>query len=86
MVVRQFFGRVFGMLGRVQLVAMSDVRMVAGFLVITGFGVLGRFAMMLGGVVVVLGGFMVMMVNFVLGHGHISFKVVSANPQSGTSL
>ena len=47
--MRCLLGRVLSVLARVQPVTMRQVGMVAGTLVIAGFGVLGCFAVMLGG-------------------------------------
>jgi hypothetical protein len=61
---------VFGVLDRMQLVAMGQVRVMARLLVVARFGVLGRFAMMLGRLFEVLGRFVVVVMNFVLlAHG-----------------
>ena len=72
--VRCFLGRVFSVLARVQPMTMRQVGMVARTLVIAGFGVLGCFAMMLGGRIKVLGCFVVMVMNFVLiAHGSLRY-------------
>lgn len=47
--MRCLLGRVLSVLARVQAMTMGQVGMVARTLVIAGFGVLGCFAMMLGG-------------------------------------
>jgi len=57
----------FGVLDRVQFVAMREVRMMTCRFVVAGFGVLRRFAMMLGCLVQMLCSFVVMMMNLVLG-------------------
>jgi hypothetical protein len=63
---------VLGVLDCVQLVAMRQVRVMAGFFVLAGFRVLGRFAVMAGGLVEVLRRFMMVMMNFVLvAHGKL---------------
>jgi hypothetical protein len=70
--VRVFLCSVLGVLDGVQLVAMSQMRVVAGLVVMAGFRVLGGFAVMLGGFVEMLGGFMMMLMNFVLvAHGKL---------------
>jgi hypothetical protein len=70
--VHLLLGGVFGVLDRVQLVAMRQVRVVTGFFVLAGFCVLGCFAVMACGLIEVLGRFMVVMMNFVLvAHGKL---------------
>jgi len=70
--VRVFFGRVFGLLDGMQFVAVGKVRMVAGFIVMACFGMLGCCAMVSGSLVEVLGGFVMVMMNFVLvAHGKL---------------
>ena len=70
--VRVLLGSVFGVFDRMQLVAVGQVRMVAGLVVIACFGMFGRCAMVLGGLIEVLGGFVMVMMNFVLvAHGKL---------------
>jgi hypothetical protein len=65
-------GSVFGVFDRVQLVAVGQVRMVAGLVVIACLGMFGCCAMVLGGLVEVLGGFVMVVMNFVLvAHGKL---------------
>jgi hypothetical protein len=54
-------GRVFGVFDGVQLVAMRDMRVVAGCHVVARLMVFCRFAVMMRRVVQMLGGFVVMM-------------------------
>jgi hypothetical protein len=65
------------MLG-VGVVAMRDVGMVAGFLVISRCMMLGSEAMMFRGVLVVLGGFQVVILSFfrhgAFGHGALFLR------------
>ncbi len=68
MMIGVLLRRMVVMLGRVERVTVSHLRMMRGFLVIAVFGMLGGFAMMLGGVVVVVGGLFVVFVNVVLAH------------------
>jgi hypothetical protein len=58
----------FGVLDRMELVAMRKVRMMACRVVVAGLGMLCRFAMMLGCLVQMLCSFVVMMMNLVLAH------------------
>jgi hypothetical protein len=60
-------GRMLGMLDRVQLMTVGQMRMMTGRRMIAGLGVLGRFAMMLGSFFQMLRCFVVMMMNLVLG-------------------
>jgi hypothetical protein len=70
--VRVLLCGVLGVLDRVQLVAVRQVSVMAGFFVLAGFRVFGRFAVMTGGFVEVLGRFMMVMMNFVLvAHGKL---------------
>ena len=70
--VRVLLCSVFGVLDRMQLVAVGQVRMMAGLVVITCFGMFGCCAMVPGGLVEVLGGFVMVMMNFVLvAHGKL---------------
>lgn len=61
-------GRVRVMIGRVQRVAVRDLGMMRGLLVIAGLVMLGGFAMMLGGMLVVMRGVLVMFVNLMIAH------------------
>lgn len=63
-----FFRGVLMMLGRMQRMAMRDLGVMRGLLVMTALGVIGRFAMMLGCMFVMLGGLFVMFVDFVAVH------------------
>jgi len=67
MLVRVLLGRMLGMLDRVKLVAVGQMRMVTGFCVIVSFGMFGRFAMMPGSLFQMFCRFVVMMMNLVLG-------------------
>jgi hypothetical protein len=70
--VRVLLGGLLGVFDGVQLVAVGQVSVVARLFVMTRFGVLGCFAVMLGGFVEVLGRFMMVMMNFVLvAHGKL---------------
>jgi hypothetical protein len=60
--------RVVVVLDRVQVMAVSDLRMMRGLFVIAGFVVLRRLAMMLGRVLVVMRGFLMMLVDVVTAH------------------
>jgi hypothetical protein len=59
------FGVVFagflGVMHRVKVMAVRDMRVVTGLLVLGGAMMLGRLAVVLGGGFVVLGGFFVML-------------------------
>jgi hypothetical protein len=63
MMLTGFLGVMLGL----NVVAMRDVGMVTGFLVVTSFVMLGSHAMMFGGVIMVLRGFMMMLRCF-FGH------------------
>jgi len=54
------FGRFFGVMRGVIVMAVRDVGVVPGLQMVAGFMMLRGFAMMLGGVFMVLGGFMMM--------------------------
>jgi hypothetical protein len=70
--LRVLLCRVLGVLKRVQLVAVRQMGVVAGLFVMTGFRVLGCFAMVAGGLVEMLRRFMMVMMNFVLvAHGKL---------------
>jgi hypothetical protein len=70
--VRVLLGGVLGVFNRVQLVAVGQMSVVAGFFVLAGFRVPGCFAVMLGGFIEVLGSFVMVMMNFVLvAHGKL---------------
>jgi hypothetical protein len=66
-----FLCSMFGVLDRVQFVAMREVRMMTCRFVVAGFGVLRRFAMMLGCLVQMLCSFVVIMMNLVLAHANL---------------
>ncbi len=68
MVIGVLLRRMIVMLGRVERVAVRDLRMMRGFFMIAALGVLRGFAMMLGGVVVMVGGFFVVFVDVVTAH------------------
>lgn len=59
-------GRMLGVFDRMQLVAVREVRMMAGRLVIALLGMLGGFTMMLGRFFQMFCRFVVMMMNLVL--------------------
>ncbi|MEW6438242.1 MAG: hypothetical protein AB1508_13855 [Pseudomonadota bacterium] len=70
--------------------AMSDMRMVAGEMMLTFFVVLGGFAMMLGGLFVMAGGGLMMLGFVQSGHFHLpigaacaAWKVCRAEMQEG---
>jgi hypothetical protein len=63
-----FLRGVFGVLDRMQFVTVREVRMVTCRVVVTGFGMFCRFAMMLGCLVQMLCSFVVMMMNLMLAH------------------
>jgi hypothetical protein len=67
--VRDFLCCVLRVLDGVQLVAVRQMRMVAGLLVVAGLFVLRSFAMMHGRMFVMLRGFGVMMVDRMFAHG-----------------
>ncbi len=56
------------MVGRVQMMAVSDLAVVRGFFMIAGLVMLGRFAMVLGRMLVVICSVLVMLVNLVTIH------------------
>jgi hypothetical protein len=62
---------VFVVIVGVQRVPMRHLGVVRRFLVISGLGVLGGFAMMLRCVLVVFRGFLVMLVDLVAVHFHL---------------
>jgi hypothetical protein len=66
-----FLGSVFGMLDRMQLVTMRDMRVMACRFMIARLGMLCRFAMMLGRFFQMLCSFVVMMMNLVLAHANL---------------
>ena len=66
--VRVFLRGVLGVFVGVQLVAVRDVRVMAGFLVIARLGVFRRFAVVLRGFLVVPGGFVMVMLDRVFAH------------------
>jgi hypothetical protein len=71
-------GRRLGVLKRVQLVAVRDVRVVAGGDVVAGFMVLGSFAVMVRSMLQMFGGFVVMMVRRMLfAHGFPPWQSVT---------
>jgi hypothetical protein len=61
-------GRVLVMLGRVQRMAMRDLGMVRGLLVIAGLVAFCRLAVMLGRMLVMIRSVLVMFVNLVIAH------------------
>jgi hypothetical protein len=70
--VRVLLGGMLGVFNRVQLVAVGQMSVVAGFFVLARFRVPGCFAVMFGGFVEVLGSFVMVMMNFVLvAHGKL---------------
>src|SRR5262249_32421102 len=66
--VRVPLGRVAVVLGRMKRVAVSNLGVVSGLLVISALGVLCRLAMVFRGVFMMLGGLFVMFVNLVRAH------------------
>jgi hypothetical protein len=69
MLFRVLLRSVLVMLARMQAVAMSDLRMMRGLLVMAVLEVLRRLTVMLGGVLVMFGSLFVMLVDFVIAHG-----------------
>jgi hypothetical protein len=68
MLCRVLLSGMFGVLDRMQFVAMREVRMMACRIVVASLGMFCRFAMMLGCLVQMLCSFVVMMMNLVLAH------------------
>jgi hypothetical protein len=60
-------GRMLGMLDRMKLVAVGQMRMMTGRSMVTSLSVPGCFAMMLGGLFQMFCRFVVMMMNLVFG-------------------
>ena len=70
--------RLVGMLVRVQLVAMRDLRMMGRLFMVARFVVFGGFVMMLGGLFVMVGGLAVMFSTFVsCRHIHVLREVIT---------
>lgn len=69
MLVRVLLRSMLVMLARMQAVAMSDLRMMRGLLVMAGLEVLRRLTVMFGGMLVMFGSLFVMLVDFVIAHG-----------------
>jgi hypothetical protein len=70
--VNVLLGGVLGVIDGVQLVAVRELGVMAGLLVVARFGVGGGFAVMVGRVLVVLGGLVVVVMNLVIAHGFSS--------------
>jgi hypothetical protein len=67
-----------GMLVRMQLMAMRDMRMMGRLFMVACFMVLGGFMMMLGGLFVMMGGLAVMFSTFVsCRHIHVLREVIT---------
>jgi hypothetical protein len=58
------FGRVLVMIGRMEVMPMSNLGMVGGFFISAGLVMLRCFAMMLGRLIVMMGRLFVVFVNF----------------------
>jgi hypothetical protein len=78
-----FLRGVLGVLDRMQFMTMHQMCMMTCHFVITGFGMLCRFAMMLGCLVQMLCSFVVMMMNLVLAHAPAS---IAMHPAKVTAL
>jgi hypothetical protein len=79
MVFRVLLRSMLVMLARMQAVAMSDLRMMRGLLVMAVLEVLRRLTVMLGGVLVMFGSLFVMLVDFVIAHGALLVETPSAS-------
>jgi hypothetical protein len=64
--LRVFLGSVMVMIGSMQRMAVSDLRMVGCFFVVPRLVMLRRFAMMLGRLLVVVRGLLMVFVNVVI--------------------
>ena len=70
--------RLVGMLVRVQLVAMRDMRMMGRLFMVARFVVFGGFVMMLGGLFVMVSGLAMMFSAFVTcRHIHVLHEVIT---------
>jgi hypothetical protein len=58
--------------GRMQSMRMRDVSVMPGLLMITGFIVLGRFTMMVGGALVMIGGALVVLATLMRLRAHVA--------------
>ena len=67
-----FLGGVLLVVGSVQVMAVRDLGMMSGLLMIAGFMMFGCLAMMLGRVLMMLRGVLVVLMNFVVVHGSLS--------------
>src|SRR4051794_33035940 len=65
-------GGLVPMMGRMQSVRVRDVGVMPGLLMIAGFIVLGRFAMMMGGALVVIRGGLVVLATLVRLRAHVA--------------
>jgi hypothetical protein len=64
--------RLVPMMGRMQSMRVGDVGVMPGLLMIAGFIVLGRFAMMMRGALVVIGGGLVVLATLVRLRAHVA--------------
>jgi hypothetical protein len=64
-----FLGGVLLVVGSVQVMAVRDLGMMSGLLMIAGFMMFGCLAMMLGRVLMMLRGVLVVLMNLVVVHG-----------------
>jgi hypothetical protein len=71
MIVGVRLARLFGVMNGMDMMALRDMRMVAGLLMVPGGMMLGSRAVVLGGVLMMLGGFGVM-IRSVFRHGNTS--------------
>ena len=72
---------IFRMFGRMKMMPMGQMGMMARRLVLAGLVMFSRFAMMLGSLLVMLGGFLMVLGAFMLGHiCKFSFTI----PRGGT--
>jgi hypothetical protein len=67
-----FLGGVLLVVGSVQVMAVRDLGMMSGLLMIAGFMMFGCLAMMLGRVLMMLRGVLVVLMNLVVVHGSLS--------------
>src|SRR5690349_18362081 len=78
--------RLAGMVDGVLRMAMRRVRVMRRLLVSTGFVMLRRLAMVLGGMLVMLGGGAMMLDDLFLGHGNLSVGRARSNDQASPTL
>lgn len=80
---RVVFARFRGVMHGVKVVAMRQVRLVPGLLMLLGAMMFRRTAMMFGSSLVMLGGLLVMLGQFGLIHLHSSVRAAGECPLAG---